>query len=92
MANNRMYITCKKDGDVFFLAKYYPQTGYYTSKDYFKGDFIDSFNDWLDKHRHDDGSLFGKNQYEIAYEVIGDNSNIKEKILDVIKNHKKENF
>jgi len=89
MANNRMYIKCKKDGDIFFLAKYYPTTGYYTDKDYFNGDFIDSFNGWLDKHRHDDGNLFGENQYEIAYEI---KPSVKEKILDIIKkviNYKK---
>ena len=80
MANNRMYIKCKKDGAVFFLAKYYPTSGYYTDKDYFDGDFIDSFNDWLDKHNHDD--LISENHFEIAYES---NPSVKEKIINIIK-------
>ena len=92
MANNRMYIQCKECAEAFFLAKYYPNTGYYTSASYYSEDFIKLFNDWLDKHRHNnDQTIFGKWQYELSYEIIGNDSNPKEAILNAISEKFKKN-
>lgn len=61
MANNRMYLICDvcaaveettHDDCVFYLAKYYPATGWYTNKVDEQASQLDSLlNAWLDKHK-----------------------------------------
>ncbi len=53
MANNRMYLACTKcDGEAFYLAKYYPSTGWYTNRRDSDPDMADDLETWLDLHRH----------------------------------------
>lgn len=52
MANNRMYLRCKKCGEVLFLGKTYLD-GYYTCDDYYKNnvDLTEAFNEFCDNHK-----------------------------------------
>lgn len=56
MANNRMYLACRLcAGAEFFLAKYYPSTGWYTSRP--RGEHLPEsldaeMNAWFDQHEH----------------------------------------
>ena len=33
MANNRLYLKCKRTGEMVMLAKYYPSTGWYVDNE-----------------------------------------------------------
>ena len=46
MANNRIYLVCKVCGDYYAIAKYYPDTGWYSNG----GDNLIGFEDFLEKH------------------------------------------
>lgn len=61
MANNRLYLVCKRcEGDRFAFAKYFPSSGYYTNRTDNK-----SLNDWLDKHLHEAADYLFSMQYEV---------------------------
>lgn len=66
MANNRMYLNCKKpncSGSIA-IAKFYPGEGWFTR------DLTDPINKFFEEHRHEyDFSNFGGYQYELEYEV-----------------------
>ena len=66
MANNRMYLKCSLCGEEFYLAKYYPSTGWYLSTakspNHEKETFGEVFAEFLDKHspcpRRDEQGLY----------------------------------
>ena len=43
MANNRMYLRCRKCGETLMLAKYYPTTGYTVFNPFYKSSLMDAF-------------------------------------------------
>lgn len=70
MANNRLILVCEEcypegrgkaynDNAEFAFAKYYPATGYYTVREN-----NDSFNQWLDRHKHDHQDFLYRMKYE----------------------------
>ena len=52
MANNRMYLRCKKCGEVLFLGKTFLD-GYYTLNEYYENnkDLTEAFNEFCDNHK-----------------------------------------
>jgi hypothetical protein len=48
MANNRMFLRCKKCGEDFMLCKFYPDSGYYIEDNWKL--YKKNFNDFLQKH------------------------------------------
>lgn len=72
MANNRLLLICEtcfpqgrgtpydNTDAVFAIAKYYPSTGYYTGRPN-----NDSFNEWLERHRHDGDEYPVRMEYEV---------------------------
>ena len=82
MANNRMYLRCRKCGRYFFLGKVYSE--YFTDDVYYKHGLIHALNEFYDEHAFcdkepitDDNFLDPKfepckphyeNQFELAYE------------------------
>ena len=62
MANNRMYLVCKRcdPGPTeaalmpsrFYLAKYYPSTGWFN---YGESDYAEKMNAFFETHRHAEG-------------------------------------
>lgn len=68
MANNRMYLKCKEDGERVAISKYYPGSevgGWYTTEVHFN-----QTNEFFIKHAHDfDNSNFGGEQYLLEYET-----------------------
>lgn len=73
MANNRLFLKCKKCGERFFLGKYYPSTGWYTDADYYKNSAMhDKLNTWFDAHMHEyRDHLFGPLHFCIEFESKG---------------------
>jgi hypothetical protein len=94
MANNRMYLVCKKcekkKEGTFCFAKFYPQDGFIAGDSsgwftYESGKMEERLNDFFEKHKHKyDKSMFGGFQYELRYEIIGDYTNEKEQVLNII--------
>jgi hypothetical protein len=88
MANNRMWLVCVEclatDGTDpedcrFFLAKYYPSTGWYTTRE---GKLDTEINEWLDKHIH--GDMFGEYIVMVYESVFGGAGEDKRRILTAI--------
>ena len=78
MANNRIYLTCKKCGDGLFLGKTYGE-GYFF--DTYGGDELGKrLNRFYDEH-----DLCGENCFEIKYDNEPDEA---DKDLEVIRNIK----
>lgn len=64
MANERLYLACTycihnpdttQEGCLFYFAKYYPSTGWYTTA---PADFQKKLDEWFDQHKH--GTLHGQ--------------------------------
>ena len=83
MANNRIYLRCRRCGKSIFLGKCFGD-GYYTNDVYYKDKtFIEALNNFYDKHNfcydepvdeHLEPKFVAKdvnneNSFEIAYEV-----------------------
>lgn len=72
MANNRVYIVCKKcrkegkEPNCFFLGKYYPKHGWYATGE--KDMRTDINTNFFDIHNHQ-GSLFGYDEGEVPFEL-----------------------
>lgn len=66
-----------RDNFVFFLAKYYPTTGWYIrggeelkAKDGTAVTFVNAVNQWFTEHQH--GGMYGEYIYTIFESVLGD--------------------
>lgn len=84
MANNRMFLVCTRcamDEDVplekccFFLAKYYPTTGWYVRggktlkrEDGDEIDFVDAADTFFGEHKH--GGMYGEYMLPVFEDVI----------------------
>lgn len=76
MANNRMYLQCKKpkcDGAIA-IAKFYPSRGFIAGDGagwYQQNlEFTERLNQFFEDHQHDyDVSQWGGYQYELVYEI-----------------------
>src|SRR6056300_411441 len=78
MANNRLYLKCKRTGEQILLAKYYPSTGWYSPKD----NLIKQLNDMLERdsfpnttHKYAEqegikaqGGMYDAHAHELVYE------------------------
>ena len=102
MANNRLYLCCIKcinnpDKDVseciFFMFKYYPNTGWYINidnTDERKIKWIDDTTKFLDQHHHDgefdswEEGMYGRfiSIFEHQFDVMAME---KERIIDILK-------
>lgn len=78
MANNRMYLVHKKTGQSIFIAKYFPQTGWFTTNENLTADLNKEFNkqDFGDEEWHLDketsiGGYWGSCDWQIKYEHDG---------------------
>ena len=93
MANNRLYLMCKKcennKNSSILLAKFYPSggaiagesAGWFTQYD----DLSKRLDNFFEKHKHGfDFNMWGGYQYDIRYEIIGDNTDPKEQIINII--------
>lgn len=91
MANNRMYLQCKHkecDGAIA-LAKFYPSGSFLGGEGpgWFvpNKDMAEKLNKFFQDHQHEyDKSLFGGWQYELAWQVVGDNTDPAEQVLNAI--------
>ena len=63
-----MYIKCKQCGKEFYLAKYYPSTGWFTHQNIEK----DKLNEWLDRHWNEEDHDWIEQTFEMSYEVEED--------------------
>lgn len=63
MANNRLFLLCQVCNVTYYLAKFYPATGWY-------GVYADEvFDKWLKEHTHD-LSFSGGNYFKLEYEIV----------------------
>jgi hypothetical protein len=69
VANNRVYLICREHpDDPFYLAKYFPRSGWYNSG--FNNDWMERLKAWLGAHSHED--LFvddGGDPFALRYEA-----------------------
>lgn len=63
MANNRLYLKCKRTGEKVFLAKYYPSTGWYVSND----ELVKNLDEMFERDRAD--LNFDGLSHELEYET-----------------------
>lgn len=64
MANNRMYLRCKKCGETLFLGKTFLD-GYYTDNDFYEnGSLLNSLNIFYDNHKWCDKQYKEEKFYE----------------------------
>jgi hypothetical protein len=63
MANNRIYLVCKKDHKYFSIAKYFPGPGWYS----YIGN--EDFNNWLEKHSHNSKNDMYGEMFDLVYEA-----------------------
>lgn len=93
MANNRMYLLCVPctlaegvsiQDARFYLAKYYPNTGWYCSRDPVEKLGYE-LNAWLDKHKH--GSMFGEDITLVYGSIFGGIETETRNILEAIVEH-----
>jgi len=79
MANNRLWLVCKKcekkkkEKHGFHLAKFYPSGGFIAG----------SGAGWWVRNEFDK-NIYGGCQYDIRYEIVGDGSHPIEKVLGAI--------
>jgi len=64
MANNRVYLRCKTCSDTVYLAKYYPNTGWYIPD-------TDTLHSQLNNHTHCTASSIG-DIFTLEYEITSD--------------------
>lgn len=94
MANNRMYIVCLHcvheescpiKESRFYIAKYYPSTGWYATGESLKG----RLNEFFDRHRHQGcaGDMYGDFFILGTESLLADDpSEHKRRLLDALSN------
>ncbi len=66
MANNRLYLTCKRTGEKVMLAKYYPSTGWHVRND----ELVEHLNQMFARDTCS-GHLWDSGVHALEYEVGG---------------------
>ena len=64
MANNRMWLVCKKCKEKVLLMKYYPSTSWYIFHE-------ELTNDFMEKHLHNADKGIGNTKWKLKFEYEG---------------------
>lgn len=99
MANNRMYLLCTLcaqddhtplEDCLFFLAKYYPNTGWYIrggktlqQEDGTAVEFVDVADAFFDRHKH--GGMYGEYMLPVFEDLIDPTQRAKREIISVVQ-------